>query len=110
LNGDKIPDSFKSEDVNCGSGGCSWRIYDGKTKKEIGTVDGIIVYILKKKENGFPLIETYWKLGGSKAIVYYYSFGKKEYKRVRYKELNEIEMDKYFETKPPISDEFKELP
>ncbi len=110
LNGDKIPEKFESDEVNCGSGGCPWIIIDGKTNKEIGTVEGIIVYILKKKENGFPLIETYWKLGCCEATVHYYSFEKKEYKEIRQVNLNEKEMDEYFDTKPPISDELKELP
>ena len=110
LNGDKIPERFESDEENCGSGGCQWIIYEGKTNNQIGEVEGIIVYILKKKQNGFPLIETYWKGGCCEATVQYYSFQNGEYKAVKQKDLNEKEMEEYFDSKPPISDEFKELP
>jgi hypothetical protein len=109
LNGDGIPEEFSATIANCGSGGCQWTIYDSKNSKEIGGVDGSIVYILKKKVNGFPLIETFWKLGCCAASVHYYSFNKKEYIEIKRKDLNEKEMDEYFETKPDIADEFKEL-
>jgi hypothetical protein len=109
LNGDGVPEKFIADGNMCGSGGCPWIIYDGKTNSVLGEVDGIIVYILKKKQNGFPLIETYWKLGGSNATVYYYTFINKKYKKVRGKSLDEQGMEEYFDTKPPIVDEFKEL-
>ena len=110
LNGDKKPERFEADGVNCGSGGCPWTIYDGKTNKEMGTVEGVIVYILKEKTNGFPLIETYWKMGCCEAAVHYYAFDKKNYKETKHKKLNEKEMEEYIDDKPSISDEFKELP
>ncbi|GEM_PF-3332765 len=109
LNGDQKAEKFEADEVNCGTGGCLWTIYDGKTKKEIGNIEGEFVYILKEKKNGFPLVETYWRNGGDAAIVHYYAFGSTGYAEIKSNDLNEKEMDEYFESKPQMSDEFKEL-
>jgi hypothetical protein len=109
LNGDGIKEEFISEERNCGSGGCPWALHDGKTKEELGGVDGAIIYILKKKVNGFPLIETYWKMGAEAAIVYYCSFQNNKYIETRKRKLDVNGIKKYFQAKPPISEELKEL-
>ncbi|MGD0037262.1 MAG: hypothetical protein ABSC53_08225 [Bacteroidota bacterium] len=109
LNGDGVQEEFIAALQNCSSGGCPWVLYDGKSNTEIGAIDGSIVYILKDKRNGFPLIEAYWGEGCCAATVHYYAFDKKEYKEVKRKHLTQKEMEEYFDAKPPNSAEFKEL-
>jgi len=109
LNKDGSPEIIETSYGNCSSNGCLWQIKDGKTQKNIGQVKGETVYVLKNKSDGFNDLETFWKLGGGKATVYFYSYSKGTYKEVKNKNLSGDQIPKYFEKKPPFTKELKEL-
>jgi hypothetical protein len=110
LNGDKRKEKFVYNEQMCGTGGCLWTICDMKKKTMMGIIEGAIVYIRREKENGFPKIETYWKIGTSSARISYYAFSNGRYRIVRSEQLRgPEEVQKYFSKRPLPVQEMKIL-
>jgi hypothetical protein len=89
----------------CGSGGCNWVIWDPSTRRSLGIVDGSVIYIHRRKRGGYPILETFWRLGGDQALVYYYEFSKGKYKRTEKISLSGGEINAYFSKRPSVVDE-----
>jgi hypothetical protein len=57
LNADAVED-FLFHSAGCGSN-CSWSIFDGKTRRPLGRVDGSVIYVGRQFINGNPVIHQF---------------------------------------------------
>lgn len=99
LNEDGFDEKFVPNELLCGNGGCPWLIYDPRTKKVLGSVDGAVLYVGTKKDRGYFPIEAYWKLSAAQATVTTYSFSKGAYRKVKTLNLSGSQINDYFEKK-----------
>lgn len=60
LNGDGVAEWFVQ--TLCGTGGCEFPIFDGKSGRHLGNVFGSRFWLLRHKVNGLPVIEAYGRL------------------------------------------------
>ncbi len=70
LNEDGAQDSIiQGAPETCGTGGCPFQIFDGKTKLEVGGFFSSPVFVLDKQINGWPVITT-WGHSDAEAGTY----------------------------------------
>jgi len=95
LNGDGEPEYFVR--TVCGNGGCDYPIFDGRTKRFLGSVFGSVIWLSKSNSNGMPVIESYSHLGALRGVVSRYEFDGTRYKQVSSRELLGEANDSFFE-------------
>jgi hypothetical protein len=78
LNGDRIPDYIIKLHL-CGTGGCPYRIVDGATTKDLGTIFGRPLIVRAERNHGFPNIDVYSHGGASSGTFTSYVFDGKAY-------------------------------
>jgi hypothetical protein len=60
LNGDGAPDSIiQGASDTCGTGGCPFQIFDGKTRLQVGDFFNSPIFVLDEQINGWPVITTW---------------------------------------------------
>ena len=60
LNGDGAPESIiQGASDTCGTGGCPFQIFDGKTKLQVGDFFNAPIFVLDEQINGWPVITTW---------------------------------------------------
>lgn len=107
INTDGIKDIFRTTYENCSSGGCKWKIIDGKTGKKIGDIKGSVIYILKNRTQSYFDIETYWKSSGNRGIAYFYSVNNGKYVLKKSEKVSDVKT--YFANKPQFTKELEVL-
>jgi len=80
LNNDGLPESFLR--ILCGTGGCEYPIFDGRTSAYLGTVFGHEVWLLKRRLHALPIIESL-----SKGSIGRYHFDGSRYNHVSSQQL-----------------------
>jgi hypothetical protein len=80
LNGDGKKEYFMR--TLCGTGGCEYIIYDGKTLKEIGDVFGSPIWLLTITTHKLPIIESYSHQSAADGLLTRYAFDGKRYQQV----------------------------
>jgi hypothetical protein len=59
-NGDGVPDTLLvAPEILCGTGGCPYHFYDGKSGRRIGDLFGRPIWIHSQKINGWPVLTMY---------------------------------------------------
>lgn len=65
----------------CGTGGCSYWIFDGATAKRIGDAGGNAIVVRAENTNGFPNLETYSRSSSESGAFSLYVFDGNAYVR-----------------------------
>lgn len=79
LNGDGTDDYIVQLPQTCGSGGCSFAIYNGARAARIGEVFGNTVIVRDQASHGFPNIDVYTHLSAQSGVVTSLVFDGKAY-------------------------------
>jgi hypothetical protein len=95
LNDDGEPEYFIR--TVCGNGGCDYPIFDGRSKRFLGSVFGSVVWLSMDTANGMPIIQSYSHLAALRGVVFRYEFDGTRYKQVSSRELSGEENDSFFE-------------
>ncbi len=99
INDDGKVEKFIPNEFLCGTGGCPWLIYDPKTKKVIGRIDGSIIYVCNKKNNDYFQLEALLKIGVSGYLVWRYEFTTIKYEVVSKKTISVNKISEYLKEK-----------
>jgi hypothetical protein len=105
LDGDGRPAKFVLSGALSGSGGRQWLVYDPVRNVSRGIVIGSIIFVTREDQDGFPVLETYWKQGGEMAVVFRYACSRGRYGRVHSRSLTVQEISDYFRDKPALDEE-----
>ncbi len=105
LDGDGRPEKFVLGGSLSSSGGRQWLIYDPARNVGRGIVIGAIVFVTREVQEGFPVLETYWKQGGEMAVVFRYACSRGRYGRIHSRSLTVQEISDYFRDKPALDEE-----
>jgi hypothetical protein len=95
LDGDGTKEYFLR--LLCGTGGCEYAIYDGNSLRDIGSIFGSPIWILIKRANHLPLIESYSHQSAEDGNLTRYAFNGREYRSVRSKRIANSEVDILFD-------------
>lgn len=95
LNNDAEPEYFVR--TTCGNGGCEYPIFDGRSRRFLGSVFGSAIWLAESISRGMPVIESYSHLGASRGVVARYEFDDTRYKEVSSQELSVELNDSFFE-------------
>jgi hypothetical protein len=95
LNGDGEPEYFVR--TTCGNGGCEYPIFDGRSRRFLGSIFGSVIWLSKSNSRGMPVIESYSHLAASRGVVARYEFDGTRYKDISSQELSGEPNDSYFE-------------
>jgi hypothetical protein len=79
LNGDGEMDLIQEIYQNCGTGGCSFFIYDGASTKRVGELFGSRFFISQTKINGWPVLEGYHHAGSASGMFSSYVYDGSQY-------------------------------
>ena len=87
----------------CGTGGCQYQIFDGKSKKQVASLFGGSVWIHPIKTHGWPLLSIYSHSSAGSGTYYMMMFDGKKYTITSSIFLYEKSLDDLFE-------KYKDLP
>ncbi len=107
LDGDGRPEKFVLGGALSISGGRQWLIYDPGRNLSRGIVIGSIIFVTREVQEGFPILETYWKQGGEMAVVFRYACSRGRYARIHSRSLTVQEISDYFRDKPALDKELE---
>lgn len=100
INDDGVLEKFIAPTVSCGTGGCSWFIFQKKEKeyKLLGSIFGQFnsLKILPKLHHRFHDLRIYHHMSAKSGIVIDYEFNGQEYIEFFSKEISDKEYPKYF--------------
>jgi len=108
LNSDEVDDLFVTTRAVCGAQNCLYILFDGKTEIPLGTVGGSGIYILKRRINGFRIIQTWWHGGGGTGTFSTYVYDGEAYTIVSTVHVEGVSIEKLFEklnTLPKVTNE-----
>jgi hypothetical protein len=72
INGDGVQEYFVR--ILCGSGGCEYPIFDGRTRRFLGSVFGSEIWLLRHTSNNVPVIKSFSHVSASTGMVTRYQF------------------------------------
>lgn len=88
LNGDGAPDLLlRGGPTFCGTGGCTFFLFDGRTLMALGTVFGSTVIVTKSNINGWPVLATFARGGATSGSFATFVHDGQQYLRVTAVEL-----------------------
>ena len=100
INSDHVPEKFISPEVSCGTGGCSWFVFQKKDKeyKLLGHIFGQFnsLKILPKLHHHFHDLRIYHHMSAKSGIMIDFEFNGQEYIESFSKEITSEEYPKYF--------------
>jgi len=88
LDGDGAPEYFVQNHSTCGNGGCPYAIFDGRTRRFIGSVFGYRIWVLRERAGGMAIIESISHLSAQSATIVRYRFDGSGYKDVSAVEIH----------------------
>ena len=77
LNGDGKYEKFIPNEFLCGNGGCPWIIFDPQSKHIIGEIGANEIIVLKRKINGYNVLQCSWSGAGEYKLTNYIFKGSK---------------------------------
>lgn len=77
LDGDGVAELFVQ--TLCGTGGCEFPIFDGKSGRHLGNIFGSRFWLLRYKVNGLPVIEAYGRLSVQHGRIARYEYDGRRY-------------------------------
>ena len=107
LDGNGRQEKFVLSGALSNLGGSQWLVYDPVRNISRGIIIGSIIFISTESQDGFPVIETYWKQGREMAVVFRYAYSRGRYARVHSRSLTFQEISEYFRAKPPLDPELE---
>ncbi len=102
LNGDGRTEKFVLNSVLSNSGGNQWLVFDSSRGIPRGLLIGSIVFILRRVDEGYPRIKTFWRQGATMAVVFEYVYSRGRYVRTKSHSLSVPETDEFFRNMPPL--------